>query len=161
MQKRIHVRMFIVDEQAVSEEFTSLPALSVVMIGFVLFFTLLAQTYTAYETRVEHLQEYQTADRITKMLISPDSWFIRDGALIDLPAIQTDTTTITKLCEDYQKSNIFFIMRLHWNNITADFPQTTVPLSNRIAISTNIGMYLNEAQTVPGTLTIILWKERS
>jgi hypothetical protein len=162
MQKRSTLHLFVRDEQAVSEEFTSLPALSVVMIGFSLFLLLLAQTYTAYETRVEHLQEYQTANQIMNTFLSPDSSFIRQGNLIDIPLVEADTTTIKQLCDDYQKSNIFFILRLHWDNITKDLPQSSFPKSShRIALSKDIGMYLNEAQTVPGTLTIMLWRADS
>ncbi len=30
---------------------------------------------------------------------------------------------------------------------------------NRVAVSKDVGIYLNEAQTVPGTLTIVLWED--
>jgi hypothetical protein len=160
MRTIIKRRNFLIDEQAVSEEFTVLPALSIVMIGFTLFVVLLAQTYTAYGERINQLQNYQTASSIVRKLTNPDCFFIRDGGLIDLFLLQNDTESLHLFCEQYQKSGIIFLVRLHWNNNTQDFPNTTISIpSNRIAISSNVGVYLNEGQTIPGTLTIIVWRD--
>jgi hypothetical protein len=149
-----------VDEWGISEEFTVLPALSIVMIGFALFIVLLAQTYTTYGERIEQLQNYQTADSIVNKLTNPDCYFIREGGLIDFYILQNDTGSLQILCKQYQRSGITFLLQLRWNDLTRDFPETliTIPL-NRVAVSKNIGIYLNEAQTIPGTLTILLWKD--
>ena len=153
------MRYFLVEEHAVSEEFTILPALSIVMIGFALFVVLLAQTYTAYEERMDRLQNYQTADGIAKKLTNLDCYFIREGGLIDVSILQNDPGSLQILCEQYERTGVIFLLRLQWNNLTQDFPE---PLSiapmNRVAVSKDVGVYLNEAQTVPGILTIILWE---
>ena len=160
MQKTFKMRYFLVDEHAVSEEFTTLPALSIVMIGFALFIVLLAQTYTAYEERMDRLQNYQTADGIANKLTSPDCYFIREGGLIDVPILQSDTGSLQILCEQYERSGVIFLLRLQWNDLTQDFPETlSISPMNRVAVSKEVGIYLNEAQTVPGTLTIVLWED--
>jgi hypothetical protein len=158
MRKRIKIRSFLVDERGVSEEFTVLPALSIVMIGLALFIVLLAQTYTTYGERIERLQNYQTADGIIQKLTNPDCYFIREGGLIDLYTLQNDTGSLQSICAQYQKSRITFLLRLRWNNLTQDFPETPpmMPL-NRVAVSKEVSIYLNEAQTIPGTLSILLW----
>jgi hypothetical protein len=158
MRKRIKRRSFLVDERGVSEEFTVLPALSIVMIGLALFIVLLAQTYTTYGERIERLQNYQTADNIIQKLTNPDCYFIREGGLIDLYILQNDTGSLQSVCDQYQKSGIMFLLRLRWNNLTQDFSQAplVMPL-NCVAVSKDVGIYLNEAQTLPGTLTILLW----
>lgn len=160
MQNSIKIRPFLNDERAVSEEFTTLPALSIVMIGFALFIILLAQIYIAYGERINQLQNYQTASSIAHRLTNPDCFFIREGGLVDLPLLQNDSKSLQMICYQYQKSGIGFFLRLRWNNSTRDFPETAMSIPpNRIALSEDIGIYLNEAQTIPGTLTIILWKE--
>jgi len=160
MRNTIKKRFFLKDERAISEEFTVLPALSIVMIGFALFVVLLAQTYTVYEERINHLQNYQTASSIVHKLTNPDCFFIRNEGLIDLPILQNDTESLKIICEQYQKSGFAFFLRLRWDNCSQDFPKKTISMpANRIAISTDVGIYLNEAQTIPGTLTIVLWKD--
>jgi len=152
------VRAFVHDERAVSEEFTTLPALSVVMIGFTLFIVLLAQTYTAYEERIDRLQRYHTADTLALKLTNPDCYFIKEGGLIDIQILQDDTQSLERIRNEYQKSGITFILRLRWTNTSEDFPEELPSITgNRVAVSKDVGIYLNEAQTVPGTLTIILW----
>jgi hypothetical protein len=159
MQKKITVRCFLTNEQAISEEFTTLPALSIVMIGFTLFIILLVQTHTAYETRIDLLENYQTADQIAYKLMNPDCYFIREGGLIDLSVLQNNIESLQVICEQYQKSGVTFFLRLRWNNIVEDYPSPLPSASiNRIAISKNVGVYLSDAQTVPGTLTIIIWR---
>jgi hypothetical protein len=160
MRKRIKIRLFLVDEWGVSEEFTVLPALSIVMMGLALFIVLLAQTYTTYGERIERLQNYQTGDSIIQKLTNPDCYFIREGGLIDLYTLQNDTGSLQILCEQYQKSGITFLLRLQWKNLTQDFPEAlSIAPMNRVAVSKDVGIYLNEAQTVPGTLTIVLWED--
>jgi hypothetical protein len=159
MRNTINVRSFFRDERAVSEEFTVLPALSVVMIGFALFVALLAQTYLAYTDHVNQLQNFQTADGVLQKLTNPDSYFIREGGLIDLDILQNDTLPLQQLCTQYQRSGVTFILRLQWSNQTQDFPKALQTESrNRIAVAKEMGIYLNEAQTIPGILTILLWR---
>lgn len=152
-------RCFLKNEHAVSEEFTVIPALSIVMIGFALFVVLLAQTYTAYTEHVDQLQHYQLANRIFQKLRNPDCYFIRESGLIDLSILQNDTESLQELCESYQRSGIFFLFRLHWNNKFQDFPELVSSVNGTpIAVSKQVGIYLNEAQTLPGTLTLLLWR---
>ena len=159
MRYSIHKRYFLKNEQAVSEEFTVLPALSVVMIGFALFVVLLAQTYIAYADRIDRLQSYQTADGLLQKLTNPDCYFIRRGGLVDLHLLQNDTKSLQNYCEQYLKSGFRFQLQLRWNDQIWDFSESlsSDPL-NRIAVSKETGVYLNEAQTIPGTLTILLWR---
>jgi hypothetical protein len=160
MRYKIKVRSFLINKQAVSEEFTVLPALSIVMIGFALFAVLLAQTYTAYSEHINRLQNYQTADSILNKLTNPDCYFIKEGGLINLSLLQNDTSSLQGIYDQYRRVGIIFLLRLQWNDFIQDFPETLLAIpQNRIAVSKNLGIYLNEAQTIPGTLTILLWKE--
>jgi hypothetical protein len=159
MRTIVRKRYFLRNEEAVSEEFTVLPALSVVMIGIALFILLVAQTYGAYIERIDRLQTYQTVDGLFIKLMNPDCFFIKSPGLINLYLVQNETTLLQKFFGQYIRSGFLFQFQIKWSNQTWFFPKTSNanPL-NRIAVSKAIGIYLNEAQTVPGTMTLLLWK---
>ncbi len=157
-------RKLLKNTDAIAEEFTSIPALSVVMIGFAIFILLLANTYNAYNTRIESLDKYQTADFLLIKLTNPDSYLIKDAGLIDLPKMkqtQQSDQAINEIREKYQASGVDFIIQISYQNQEEKYPSNANTLlsnaGDRVAISKNIGVYLNEAQTVPGKLTIISW----
>jgi hypothetical protein len=160
MKNRVEYRIFLKNEDAVSEEFTVLPALSIVMIGFALFVVLLAQTYITYADHLSRLQNYQTANGLLQKFTNPDCSFVREGGAIDLSILQNDNASLQKLSEQYRQSDIFFLFQLTWNNQSQVFPNIE-PTANTstIAVSKRVGIYLNEAQTLPGDLTIIVWRE--
>jgi len=158
--KKTPIRSLIKDTKAISEEFTSLPALSVVMIGFTLFILLIANVYSSYALKVSSLDKYQTADFISTKLTNPDCYFIKEGGLVDLLALKTPTSNaiLNSMREQYKRSDFDFIIRVSWGSYSVDFPEDPVyNVGDRVAVSKDIGVYLNEAQTVPGKLTIILW----
>ena len=160
MLKKIPLISFIRNEKAVSEEFTSLPALSVVMIGFTLFFVLLANVYTSYGLKVESIEKYQTADFIAAKLTNPDSFFIKDGGLVNLPMLRTSEgkSRFNATREEYKASGVDFVVRASWYDCSEDFPEKLPDdTGDRVAVSRSVGIYLNEAQTAPGKLTVILW----
>jgi len=166
MVKRINLRRFIKDEKAISEEFTTLPALSVVMIGFALFILLMANTYTAYNTRIEGLEKYQTADFIAIKLTNPDCFFIKEGGVVDLSILEDSIISDPKLNairDEYQFSGVNFIVRISYESTNKDFPSNPDPVTllasagDRVAVSKDVGIFINEAQTKPGKLTIITW----
>ena len=158
MNKRKPFQTFLKDENAVSEEFTSLPALSIVMIGFALFILLIANTYAAYEQRIDSLEKYQTGYFIATKLTNPDCYFIRNGGIVDLPLLRTNPDTLTSIRDDYRTSGVSFIVRITWDEGSEDFPEEPLDdIGDHVAVSKNVGIYLNEAQTTPGKLTIILW----
>jgi hypothetical protein len=159
MRNTASVNYFLINDFAVSEEFTTLPALSVVMIGFALFAVLFSQTYLSYETRMEQLQEYQTADTLACTLTNPDCYFIKESRLVNLPLLLNDTSSLQRLCDQWRQSGICFLLRLHWANITMDFPANNNTSSiHRVAVSRHVGIFLSDTQTVPGVLTILLWR---
>jgi len=67
------VKSFVGDKRGISEEFTSLPALMVVMIGFALFFALMAATYFNYHQKLEEKELYEAAHHAVLKLTLPES----------------------------------------------------------------------------------------
>jgi hypothetical protein len=158
------LRKFIKNEKAVSEEFTTLPAISLVMIGFTLFLLLITNTYNAYEIRINAIEKYTTADFIVTKITNPDCSFVKEGGIISIPLLNTKESKdlLADLKEEYKKSGLDFVVRIEWADTYSDFPDDLPNgVYNRIAISKEIGVYLNEAQTKPGKLTVILWSTSS
>jgi hypothetical protein len=158
--KGIPFKVFINDEKAISEEFTSLPALAVIMIAFTLFFALIANVYISYENRVESLDKYQTADFIATKLTNPDCYFMQLGGTVDLQMLNTDSSNeeLNNIRQEYIASGIDFILRISWDDSLEDFPENMPnDVFNRVAVSRNVGIRLNDAETTPGKLTIIMW----
>jgi len=156
-----NLREFKNDENAVSEEFTSLPALSVVMIGFAIFILLIANTYSAYSTRIQSLDKYQTADFIATKLTNPESFIIKEGGIIDLQLLKNSEAEINELRNKYRASGVDFVIIISYEDTVEKIPSNADDLlSNtvdRVAVTKNVGVYLNSAQTKPGRLTIITW----
>jgi len=160
MAGKTKLKLLICDNKAISEEFTTLPALSVVMIGFTLFIVLMANTYNAYENRVDSLEKYKTADFIATKLTNPDCFFIEEGGIVDVEVLKTveSQAKLTTLKDEYKSSGYDFILRVSWDTSHQDFPEDlSANIDSRVAVSKDVGIYLNEAQTKPGKLTIILW----
>ena len=159
MKNTTSIRSFLKNNQAISEEFTVLPALSIVMVGFALFVLLIAQTYLTHANHIQRLQDYQTTDKLLQKLTNHDCYFIREGGIINLQTLQNDTDSLQKIFDQYKKSGGTFLLRLRWNNQTKYFPEPLLgnPLTC-IAVSKELGLFLNEAQTIPGDLTLFLWE---
>jgi len=156
-----NIKNFIKNENAISEEFTSLPSLSIVMIGFAIFIILIANTYSAYNNRIDSLDKYQTADFIVTKLTNPDSFIIKEGGIIDLPLLKNSNDEINQLREKYRASGVDFIIRISYENTIVKLPNNADDLlsntGDRVAVTKHVGVYLNLAQTKPGTLTVIAW----
>ncbi|MFH1100648.1 MAG: hypothetical protein V1726_01240 [Methanobacteriota archaeon] len=160
MKQSVSRRLFISDDRAVSEEFTTLPGLTIVIIGFALFVVLIAQTYTAYQLRVESLQKYQTAGFLTMKLTNPECSFIQEGGVVNLQVMNTESCKeqLNTTRQSYRISGVDFIVRITADTFSQDFPiELPEDIGDHIAVTKNVGIYLNEAQTVPGSFTIITW----
>jgi len=160
MVRRPPLKGFIKNDKAISEEFTSLPALSVVMIGFALFILLIANTYTAYEIRIDSIEKYKTADFIATKLTNPDCFFMDEGGIVNISLLETSESLdkLNSIRDTYKTSGVDFIIRLSWDSTYKDYPEDLPnDVGDRIAVSRNISVYLNPAQTRPGRLSVITW----
>jgi hypothetical protein len=159
MNAIIRTRYFLKNEEAVSEEFTVLPALSVVMIGFALFVLLVAQTYDAYTDRIDRLQTYQIVEGFFQKILNPDCFFIKPPCVVDLRLLQNDTSSLQRYVEQYTRSGLNYYLLIQWDNQTwCSLEDIETHSLNYVAVSKPIGIYLNEAQTVLGTVTLSLWR---
>ncbi len=164
MKKHTSLRSFYHNDAAVSEEFTALPAIAVVMIGFTLFILLVANVYQAYEERIDSIQKYQTADFIATKLTNKDSPFIQSAGIIQYMNFKNfqNEPTWNELQKKYKSAGIGFMLKLTWDTGFLEVKPSSsfnlATIGNRVAVSRDISIQLNPAETVPGKLTIITWK---
>ena len=155
---KFHIKRFISNDSAVSEEFTALPTLTVVMIGFTLFSVLIAQAYGAYIDRQESVDVFQEAIDILDALLSPNSPLLFKSGVIDVSVFYDNDLRQSEALEYFQ-SDFEGAILLSFENSSLSVPsdwQTTQ--SNRISASKNVAVMLNEVETVPGILSVVVWR---
>jgi hypothetical protein len=157
-----HLRDFIGNRNAVSEEFTMIPALVVVMVGFAVFALLIVNTYGAYNQSIESTENYRKAEIIVSKLTNPEGKLIDEGGVINLPDLINHNEWITSEYDTYQ--GVKFFVRVNWednqgNAVDIAKPDNFENIGDHVAVSKIVSVYLNPAETKPGTFTLILWSE--
>ncbi|MFO7677074.1 MAG: hypothetical protein R6V50_01645 [Thermoplasmatota archaeon] len=162
MKRKKNLRKIIDNQNAVSEEFTTLPSITIILVGFALFILLIANTYSAYESRIESIQKYQTANFIATKLTNSDCQFIQEAGSVryNLFTIFDTTDQWDILQEEYKKSAIGFRILLSWDEGSYELNPSdynSLLTGDRVAVSREVSIQLNHARTIPGKLTIITW----
>ncbi|MEA2054036.1 MAG: hypothetical protein U9O96_02800 [Candidatus Thermoplasmatota archaeon] len=155
---------FIKDKRGISEEFTSLPALIIVMIGFALFFALIAGVYYSYNERIERADKYEVANFVLEKVTSTSSplkegGVIRTGGLIDAHVMGSNRDNLGRVLRE--KCNFpgwEYKVEVEWDKGSENLDVFTYSGENMVAASKKVAVYLNEAQTVPGEFTVIVWR---
>ncbi len=161
--------LFINDRKGISEEFTSLPALAVVMIGFALFFTMMAGVYYQHNERVKSLDNYETANFVLEKLTSTNGLLAEKGIIvggvIDKEKFEIDGSkqhVIKTMIEESGIVGIEFGFKLvYWEKGEKQPPieWTNIPDNvDKAAASKQVAVRLNDAEIVPGVLTVIIWE---
>jgi len=157
---------FLRDKRGISEEFTSLPALMVVMIGFAIFFALIAGVYHAYNERMEAVDKYEAANFVLEKLMAADGplgekGVIMLGGVIDLSKLSNLTTNdMVDIRESSGIVGVKFGFKLEVSAKSGGTVEKGIVNRQRgfIAVSREVPVYLNDAQTVPGIFTVMVWK---
>jgi hypothetical protein len=152
-------RLWSSNEEAVSEEYTALPALCTVVIGLALFFLLLAHAYTASQAQSETIHTYHTAELLTEKLLDPANSYMQPGGILDIASF-TNAAEAPKQWQDYSPKGFDFLFRLTYNHTTITLPTNATFPPTFTAASRTIPISLSDAQTTPGTLTVILWRRQ-
>jgi hypothetical protein len=165
IQNKFSTGEFIKDESAVSEEFTSLPALAVVMIGFTLFILLVYNTYSAYEERIDSIKKYQTADFIAVKLTNADRPFIDEAGIVNYDKFISfkDNPLWSKIQQEYKTAGYGFLLQLRCDGmddpvVIKDDSVDISRINNRVAVSRDVSVQLNHAIRPNGKLTVVIWR---
>lgn len=157
---------FIRDKRGISEEFTSLPTLVVVMIGFALFFALIGGVYYSYSERVNSVDKYERANFVLEKISSIDGSLVKEGVLTEGGVVDNESfdalTNGGEIDEINEKSGVVgveFGLRLDHAKLESAMETPNIPSGkDRVAASKEVPVYLNAAETVPGKLTVIVWE---
>lgn len=159
-------RIFIKNQDAISEEFTTLPALTIVIIGFTLFILLISNVYSTYNNRVNSLDKYQIASFISSKVTNPDCYFMMEGGVVNLPLLDSADPSnsdekLQDMREELKASGVNFSIQVSWDGKEKYFPEDDLKsgIGEKVAVSKTVSVFLNEAQTMPGKLTVIIWGE--
>lgn len=156
---------FIRDERGISEEFTSLPALAVVMIGFSLLFIMIAGLYHSYNEEIKSVDEYQTASFILKRITMCDGSLAKEGIMMDGGFInfknfeKIDEKILNRIRKESGITSKNFALKLEIKEkgfenslIRGDLPDEYTSVSEYVTV------YLNDVKKVPGILSVMVWE---
>jgi len=151
-------KILFTNDAAISEEFTSLPALSLIMIGIVLFSLLIFSTYDSYGKQTDQLSEIEMAEYILAKCLDPDLEYMLDGSIIDMSCMRAPQgiAYLENLQENLFPSGLEYTLSLHWDDTTI-FILSEPPGKDQLAVSQSIGIALNPVDVYPGAVTIIIW----
>lgn len=155
---------FIKDKRGISEEFTSLPTLVVVMIGFGLFFALIGGVYYSYNEKVDRVDKYETANFILEDVTAADSplgdsGVIQTGGTINPAAVDSNQAAIeTSLRQNCSFPGWKYKIEIEWDTGSQHIIPFRYDGEDTVAASKEVPVYLNEAQTVAGEFRVTVWK---
>lgn len=154
---------FISDERAVIEPHTDMPAMALAVVGFVVFIAILSQAYGAYQNKAFIAENYQDAMNLAEKL-SRDSTLtgsVRPD-VIDAARLEEIGKDPKELMRKYGAFYHFMFKvevdtagRTYTRIIKDDIPESKYGISSSIPVTVR----LNDAQELPGTLTVKIWRK--
>mgnify|MGYP006300522339 CR=1 FL=1 len=157
-------KKIIKNTKAVSESFTVVPSLAVVLIGFTIFSIIIVTAYTTYDNKSDYINKFEISEIILEKIYSPNRIFIEDSSIINLNKFRSKETQtyIIELQESYSRYDYNFSLKLSCNDFEYWIPNKILDessLSNSFASIKKVSIKINEISIVPGSLTIIFWEE--
>lgn len=149
--------LFTSDEQAVVEPNSDLIAMALAVIGFVIFISVMAHTYQVYQEKTFIAQHYDDAVSLAGLLRNDPVLTAPDRPdLIDASRVESlGAGDISKLKDRYGTRYDF--------SFKVEAPPNyskVVGTSEDLGVSASIPVTirLNEAEEIPGTLTVKIWE---
>jgi len=151
-------RSFLKDNSAVAEEFSSLPALTIVVIGLSIFIMLMAQAYGAYTDREQSHQLFEVANKIIDDVSAHESFILASEGRIDGDVFLTNDSSDEKV-EDFFGAKYDGVILLSFDEFSLQLPHNkTISDSVRVSVSKNVAIQVNDLETKNGVLSVIVWR---
>ncbi len=159
-----HKKPFRKDDEAISESFTVLPALAMVLIGLTIFSIILTTAYTSYDYHHDIIDKFNGSKEILNKISSPNTPVTEDGSVFKLKDFYSKEASdfFNQLLIEYKLYGYNFTIKLKnkdkvfWNFNTQYSDNL---LSNTYACTKTVSIAINELQIVPGSLTVIFWNQ--
>jgi hypothetical protein len=155
---------FISDERGVVEPHIDMPAMALGVVGFVVFIALISQTFGAYQNKAFIAENYQDAMNLAEKL-SRDSTLtgsVRPD-VIDVARLEEVGNEPMELMRKYGAYyNFMFKVEVDTTGRTytriiknPEISESKYGISSSIPVTVR----LNDAQELPGTLTVKIWRK--
>jgi hypothetical protein len=150
--------LFTSDDRGLVEPNSDLVAMALTVIGFILFISMVAHTYEVHQEKTYIAQHYSDAVNLAGLLMKDPTLTASDRPdLIDASSIESMTTDqIQGLKEKYGTGYDFSFkieVPLVYSNVVGESEDMGVSASVPVTIR------LNDANEMPGTLTVKIWEK--
>ena len=155
---------FISDDRGITEPYSDIISMMLVIVGFTVFFAVVVQTYSAYADRAFIVGHSQDAFRLTEALKTDPLFASADGVdTIDANRVNAAAEHPERLYSRYGSYYNFMVKveanEQRWSKtIIRDKNPRSIPQIG-IAFSTPVTVRLNDAESVPGTLSVKIWRK--
>jgi hypothetical protein len=158
------------DERGVLEPHADLLSVALAVTGFMVFAALMSQTYFGYEDRSFALENYETASLLAESLADDPIFEAGSPGLLSAAALDTlsspDGVNERRRFFATFSGNYRFLVEIragnsqwHWQIMPDNAePETFSEDREKVAASVPVVIELNPAQSVSGTLTVVIYK---
>ena len=150
--------MFTKDERGVVEPSSDLVVMALAVIGFVIFISVIAQTYQIYQEKTLIAQQYGDAVSLAELLRNDPLLTVpRCPELIDASRLESlDAGDINELRGKYA-ARYNFSFKIEVPSTYSNVVGTSEELG--VSASVPVTIRLNEVEEMPGTLTVKIWEK--
>lgn len=153
------------DNKGISETFTVLPALAMVLIGFTIFSIIITTAYSSLNDRQEYIDHFELANSLLEKICTPNAIFTTENNLInfDIFTSKESLDYFNCLRQTYNLYDYSFCVRLSYKGMQywiPDPPNTSM-YNDMYASSKQVSVSINEVTIVPGQISVILWENHT
>ena len=162
--KREASSLYISDDRGITEPYSDIISMMLVVVGFTMFFVVVVQTYNAYADRAFIIGHSQDALRLAEALRADPLFISGDGTdIIDANKVRETAERPGNLYSRYGSLYNFIVkIEAKSDSITCceiiKKPGTETPKLG-IAFSIPVTVKLNDAELVQGTLSVKIWRK--
>ena len=155
---------FFNNDRAIVEPHADMPAMALAVVGFIVFIAVLSQAYGAFQDRAFIAENYQDAANLAEKLS-------RDAALtgssrpdvIDAAKLEGLGNDPQELVQKYG-AHYNFVLKVEVNTMSRIYTKIIKDpdiSGSKYGVSSSIPVTVrfNEAQELPGTLTVKIWRK--
>ena len=147
---------FIKDKKGVAEEFTSLPALVVVIIGFALFFAMLTNLYFTYNEKIKDAELAEVAHYVSIKLTNGESPLTDAPLIINKEKWNDANPNILK--EYCNLSSYDYSVYITPSDGLKSFNKN--PIGDRFSVSRKVAIKMEDGDVKEGKIVVTVWRIR-
>lgn len=149
--------MFTSDERGIVEPHSDIVAMALTVIGFIIFISLIVHTYQVYDEKTYIAQHYDDAARLAGLLRN-EPLLTSPGRpdLIDAARVESLTSGDIEALNVRYGTRYGFSFKVEVPSMYSEVVGTAEELG--VSASVPVTVRLNEADELPGILTVKIWE---